>query len=67
MGSPNPILVVIIGGVALAVLWVMVWALLVPILLPSLTWAGYDGKEVITIVFLAGCALAGWQMLTSRR
>ena len=67
MDSPNPIMAVIIGGVSLAILWVIVWALLVPNFTPSLSWSGYDGKDVMTIVFLVGCAFGGWSWFTSRR
>ena len=67
MDSQNPIIAVVIGGVSFAVIWVMIWALLVPLVLPNQTWSGYDGKTVLTIVFLVGCVVGVWQCIKSRR
>ena len=67
MDSRNPIMAVVIGGVALAVLWVMIWALLIPLVLPNLTWPGYDGEAVLMVVFLVGCVGGGWYWIKANR
>ena len=40
-------------GVGVAVLWVAFWALIVPEVLPVLTWSGYE--VLTTPLFVVGC------------
>ena len=65
MKPNNPFFKVLFAGVGLVILWAILWGALVPMVLPSLAWSGYDNLDILTLVFLFGCGVQGVGILRS--
>ncbi len=44
-------------GIAVVLSWVLIWAVLVPEVFPTLTWQGYKEKEWLVALFFIGGGL----------